>query len=54
MLYTTSAVSTANLGETALDAGDSSGGILADHRFFHAWLRLGTGDGRLGNWFSLY
>jgi len=53
-LYTTSAVSSANLSETSLDASDSAGGVLASHTFFHAWLILGTATTRHGSWFSVY
>lgn len=53
-LYTTSAVSDANLSETSLDADDSSGGVLARRSFFHAWLILGTTGGRRGAWFMIY
>lgn len=53
-LYTTSAVSDANLSQTVLDAVDSRGGVLANQTFYHAWLRLGTDYGRHGTWFSVY
>lgn len=53
-LYTTSAVSNANVSETSLDASDSAGGLLVGRRFFHAWLILGTSAGRKGSWFQLY
>ncbi len=53
-LYTTSAVSNANVIQTVLDAGDSAGGYLTGHRFLRAWLILGTSAGRRGSWFQIY
>jgi hypothetical protein len=53
-LYTTSAVSEANLSMTTLDPDDSSGGVLARRTFFQAWLILGTSGGRRGTWFRVY
>ena len=52
--YRASAVSSANLTQTGFDASDSSGGALVTRRFQHAWLQLGTSDGRKAPWLSLY
>jgi hypothetical protein len=55
-LYSTSAVSQANLGETALDAADSKDSVLLRPQalFSHAWLLLGTSAGAHGGWFAVF
>jgi hypothetical protein len=53
--YRATAVSSdANLAQTGFDVDDSSGGALMGRRFLHAWLLLGTQDGRKGRWLNLY
>jgi hypothetical protein len=52
--YEASAVSTANVNETAIDASDSAGGVLARHDFVHAWLILGDGRGKHGKRWQVY
>jgi hypothetical protein len=54
-VYTTSAVSEANLDERSIDASDSSGMLLGGaHRFHHAWLILGNRYGVRRSWFQVY
>jgi hypothetical protein len=53
-VYTTTSVSDANLSQTALDASDSSGGVLAGRSVLHAWLILSTSAGRRGTWFPVF
>jgi hypothetical protein len=54
-VYQTSAVSDANLDQTSLDAGDSSGMLLGGaHRFHHAWLILGNRFGVRRAWLQVY
>ena len=52
--YRATAVSSANLAQTGFDVDHSSGGALMGRLFLHAWLLLGTQDGRKGRWLSLY
>ena len=54
-VYTTSAVSDANLDQTSLDASDSSSMLLGGvHTFHHAWLILGNRWGVRRGWFRVY
>jgi hypothetical protein len=54
-LYTTSAVSEANIGETSLDASDSAGMLLGGaHIYHHAWLILGNRFGIRRSWWKVY
>ncbi len=53
-LYRTTPVRDANLSETGLDVGDSSGGLLLARTFLHAWLVLGNAAGRRGSTITAY
>jgi hypothetical protein len=54
-VYSTSAVSDANLDQTSLDAGDSASMLLGGRRAFdHAWLILGNRFGVRRSWFQVY
>jgi hypothetical protein len=55
IVYTTSAVSQANLDERGIDASDSAGMLLGGvHSFHHAWLILGNRFGIRRGWFQVY
>lgn len=55
IVYTTSAVSQANLDERGIDASDSAGMLLGGvHSFHHAWLILGNRLGIRRSWFQVY
>jgi Domain of unknown function (DUF4157) len=54
-VYQTSAVSDANLDQTALDASDSTAMLLGGaRRYHHAWLILGNRFGVRRAWFQVY
>jgi hypothetical protein len=54
-VYTTSAVSDANLDETSLDASDSANMLLGGaHSYHHAWLVLGNRFGVRRAWWRVY
>jgi hypothetical protein len=54
-VYSTSAVSDANLDQTSLDADDSASMLLGGrHAFAHAWLILGNRFGVRRSWFQVY
>jgi hypothetical protein len=53
-VYATSLVSDGNVNESKIDVSDSTGGFLAGHRFFHAWLRLRSEKSGTRSAFQIY